>query len=327
MRRTGTPTTEPYQKPIFGNGRAPTANTFATATCSAHHGEFLQGIFEKSGRLSRGLVTVPFENSYSEAHFRIDHSSSLLTVSPPNCVKALRGAELAMKECGQKGRGGQLVIDSKIPIRLGMGSSTADVVAAIKAVARKCGAILPAEVIAELAVAAETASDSTMFGNRAVLLAHREGAVIEYFSGPLPHLLILGFNTDLAAEGVDTLAFPPAEYSVKEVMEFAVLRALVRRAIDTQSAALIGRVASASARINQSHLPKPHFDRLERIAEDVGALGLQVAHSGTIAGFIFEPGDPRRFDRLALARARINELGITEAWDFEVSDRRREVAA
>ena len=51
---------------------------------------------------------------------------------------------------------------------------------------------------------------------------------------------------------------------------------------------LIGRVASASARINQRFLPKPKFSEIERIAADTGAVGIQVAHSGTVAGLMFD---------------------------------------
>jgi uncharacterized protein involved in propanediol utilization len=212
-------------------------------------------------------------------------------------------------------------------MKLGMGSSTADVVAAIIAVAKAYRVELSAEVIARIAVLAEKASDSTMFGDSAVLMAHREGSVIEYLSGPLPHLTILGTNTDTSGVGVDTLAFPPAKYGYKEVMEFEVLRAMMRRAIATQSAALVGKVSSASARINQAYLPKPNFDDLERITDDVGALGLQVAHSGTIVGLIFDPNDSVVSERLNLARVRLAQLGLNQTWEFEVSNQLREVAA
>jgi uncharacterized protein involved in propanediol utilization len=310
-----TPTTMPYRKPLSDDGRADKKNSLSVAShCVAHHGEFLQGKFKTSDKLQRGLVTVPFNMHFSEAHFQINLTGNGVTVSPPDRTKAKSAAELTLKECGIEFRGGHLIIRSNIPMLLGMGSSTADVVATIIAVAKAHRLTLSAEVIARLAVAAERASDSIMFGNRAVLMAHREGSVIEYFGGPLPHLLILGVNTDTTGRGVNTLALPPAEYNFKEVMEFEVLRAMMRRAIATQSAALIGKVSSASARINQNYLPKPHFDRLERMVEEVGALGLQVAHSGTIAGLIFDPHDAIARERLSLARVRLAELGFSQTW-------------
>jgi uncharacterized protein involved in propanediol utilization len=328
MGRTDTPTMVPYRKSQFRNGGAQQeVNISVVGHCPAHHGEFLQGKFISAGQLIRGLVTVPFEGCYSQACFHVNSRSRKLIISPADRTKALIAAKLTLRACGIKRIGGHLEVRSNIPMKLGMGSSTADVVATIIAVARACKVELPPEVIARIAVLAEKASDSTMFGDRAVLMAHREGSVIEYLSGPLPHLTILGTNTDASGVGVDTLAFPPAEYNYKEVMEFEVLRALMRRAIATQSAALLGKVSSASARINQTYLPKPKFDRIERIIDSVGALGLQAAHSGTIVGLIFDPKDPLVPERLHLARVRLSELGLSQAWEFEVSNRLREVAA
>jgi len=326
--KNDTPTTLPYRRSPFHIGRAKQKHNISVAShCVAHHGELLQGKFTISDRLQRGLITVPFKGYSSEAYFQIDPTSSAVTVSPADRTKARVAAELTLKECRIRGKGGHLTIHSNIPMRLGMGSSTADVVASIKTVAKAHKVELSAEVIARLAVAAEKASDSTMFGNSAVLLAHRNGSVIEYFGGPLPHLLILGVNTDASGSGIDTLAYPPAEYSFKEVMEFEVLRAMMRRAIATQSAALVGKVSSASARINQVYLPKPHFDDLEKMVEEVGALGMQVAHSGTLVGLIFDPYDRVARERLSLARAKLAELGLNQMWEFEVSNQLREVAA
>lgn len=326
MTRTNTPTAVPYRG--FRNGGAQTQiHNLEPAFCVAHHGEFLQGKFKSAGEWRRGLITVPFNCYNSEAHFQINANSNEVTVSPSALTKAHRAAQLTLKACSAAGTGGHLEVSSNIPMKLGMGSSTADVVAAIIAVARALGVELSAEVIARLAVQAEQASDSTMFGDRAVLMAHREGSIVEYFSGPLPHLTILGTNTDTSGDGVDTLLFPPAEYNDREVMQFEVLRAMMRRAIVTQSAALVGKVASASARINQKYLPKPHFDRLEQIVDNVGALGLQVAHSGTVVGLLFDPKDGIVAERLRVARIRLSELGFQEIWEFEVSKQLREVAA
>jgi len=174
-------------------------------------------------------------------------------------------------------------------------------------------------------VAAEISSDSSMFGNRAVLFAQREGFVLEYFSGQYPHLCIVGFNTDPNGSGVDTLALPPATYTVKEIKSFQMLRALMRRAIKDGSPALVGRVASSSARINNHHLEKKHFNKLERLVEVVGAVGIQVAHSGTIAGMIFDPATADLSERLFETSVRVAELYGTETWCFEAGSRRREL--
>ena len=63
---------------------------------------------------------------------------------------------------------------------------------------------------------------------------------------------------------------------------------------------------------------------VERLVETVGALGIQVAHSGTIAGIIFDPATAELGERLFETNARVAELYGTETWCFEVGSRRRE---
>jgi uncharacterized protein involved in propanediol utilization len=52
-----------------------------------------------------------------------------------------------------------------------------------------------------------------------------------------------------------------------------------------------------------------------RLAAEVGALGVQVAHSGTVAGFLFEPG-PAAAGRIERARAGLRRLDLGDSWEF-----------
>ncbi|PYP83923.1 MAG: hypothetical protein DMF61_21570 [Blastocatellia bacterium AA13] len=281
---------------------------------NAHHGEIFQGVLADSGgRLRRGLVSLVCDVMTSEAIFQPD-DTGIVSVDPVWKTKARRAVELTLEYLGQREVGGRLVIESTIPPRWGMGSSTSDVTAAIRAA---CGEIkLSPHIVAALAVQAETASDSLMFGNRAVLFAHREGVIIEDFGGALPPLEVVGFNTDPTGSGVDTLSYTPARYGWREIEAFRPLVGLMRQAVQMQSPHLAGRVATASSRINQRYLPKPHFDKIERLAEDTGALGVQVAHSGTIAGLLFDPGDPSTPERAETAKTMLDELRFT-TWQFQ----------
>src|SRR6185295_10062531 len=107
----------------------------------------------------------------------------------------------------------------------------------------------PGHCIADLAVRAEIASDPLMFGDRVVLFAHREGHIIEDLGDCLPPLEVVGFNTDPHGNGINTLAYKPARYSWWDIEAFRAIIGLMRRAVQTQSSQLVGRVASASARI------------------------------------------------------------------------------
>jgi uncharacterized protein involved in propanediol utilization len=298
-----------YVHPKIGYGSA-----------DAHHGELLQGVIEDTtGRLHRMLVSLPCGIFRSEATFMPDRTGKV-RVEPEWKVKAHRAVELALGYSNKTSWGGLLKISSNIPLKWGLGSSTSDVTAAIRATVNAFGKRLDPREIAHLAVRAETASDSIMFSERTVLFAHREGIIIEDFYGPLPEFAVLGFNTDNSGTGIDTLSFPPVRYSRSQIDLFQPLVRLFRLAIRTQNLSLIGQVASASAHINQRYLPKPHFDRLKAIVQSVGASGFQVAHSGTVVGIIFDPKDPEKENRIQRTKALIAELGICRTWCFETGE-------
>jgi uncharacterized protein involved in propanediol utilization len=289
-------------RPQFGVGFAP-----------AHHGELLQGMFEDaSGRLRRALVTMPQPGRGTRATFHPSYGHYSITVENPELTKARRAGVLALhKFSTHPGTvpGGRIEIISTVPPKIGMGSSTSDVTAAIRAIADYHGVLLPEEEIGRLAVQAEGASDSTMIDDRIVLFAHRDGLVLETFGHRLPPMVVVGCDTEPGA-GIDTLRLKPAEYDYREIGEFQVLRAALRRAIATDDVALLGRVATASARINQRFLPKPHFEQLLELCLRRGGCGIQVAHSGTVAGLIFDPRRPGVDEAVAHCASRIEELGM-----------------
>ena len=286
-------------------------------SCIGHHGEIFQGVYvNDSGRLQRGLVSLMSPVFRAEATFYPDTNRDVV-VSPGWKAKAAHAARLTLEYCMAASSGGRLTIKNNIPAGWGLGSSTSDVTASIRAVSDALGINISPKAVADLAVRAETACDSVMFTDRAVLFAQRKGVVLEEFSDQLPPIEVLGFNTDPA--GYDTLSAPPAHYTWWEIEAFRPLIGLLRKAVITQDPALVGSVASASARINQRHLPKPHFDRLEKLSAKVGAVGLQVAHSGTVVGLIFDPADITLNEQIAEARQYLAEIGISLSWRLRIN--------
>jgi uncharacterized protein involved in propanediol utilization len=270
---------------------------------TGHHGELLQGAFSDAGKIVRALVTMPYPPRRACAHF-VARPEPAIVVNPADKQKAARAAELTMTYLSWNG-GGELSIASDIPPGLGLGSSTADVVATIRAVAVALGQPLSDEAVGRLAVAAERASDSIMF-QTPVLFAHREGRIVERFDAGLPMLRILSI---VCGSEVNTLAHPPARYSLAELGRFDELRDQLRVALRHRDPVALAAVSTESVRINQSHLPFPAYERLEEIGDETGALGIQASHSGAIAGVIFDASDPVIDDRLEAARSAFEESG------------------
>lgn len=288
---------------------------------ACHHGELLQGVFaDENHRSNHALVTLPLRSRGTRATFRTS-SDSTIRVYPEDRTKARRAAELAVELCARKGiaaTGGRLDIISNVPVGRGMGSSTSDVIATIKAVSDCHRVRLTPERIAQLAVLAERACDSIMIEDQVVLFAHRRGTVLEILGCRLPPLVVIGCVSG-PADGVDTLELPLAQYAQHEIETFCGLRATLRRATITQDVELLGQVATASARINQRFLPKPELDFLIALSGQLGAAGVQIAHSGTVAGLIFDARPPDLTSRIGRCIDALDREGIPQGESFVVS--------
>lgn len=279
------------------------------AEAIGHHGELLQGIFEDEGaQLRRALVSLPCRQLKSKATFRAN-AGERINVIPASREKARRAAELVVDAFGRPRTGGNLTIDSNVPIGRGLGSSTADVLASILAVLDWLGIEAASDKIMEIAVRAETACDSTLFKQQAVLFAHREGIVVESFRRPLPPIDFISIDTTPHMT-VDTLEFEPARYDQPEVEMFRPIRSLLRTAIKTADARLLGRVASASAHINERFLSKPRLKEIKAVGAGFNAIGIQVAHSGTVVGLMFDGLDDKTPENIERAAGALRRSGF-----------------
>jgi uncharacterized protein involved in propanediol utilization len=282
---------------------------------TAHHGELFQGQIEDArGRLRRCLLSLPCSKLYSWIEFQPDDTGAI-RVDPPHKHKTEAAIRMTLEHFKAGGVGGIATIESNIQEGKGYGSSTADCVAAVKAVADALGQTLAGEEIARLVVQAETASDNTMF-DHAVLFAQREGVVLEDYARPVPCMEALGIDTD-ENRIVDTLLYPPASYSWLEIQLFQTLVAALRRAIRTQDVHLLGRVATASAEVNQRFLRNPLIGEAQCMVRHAGALGLAVAHSGTVLSILLDPDDPQLDRQVEFLGRRLHELGAPEVFRFQ----------
>lgn len=255
-------------------------------TSPQHHGEILQGVRRTpSGESIPCLITFPNREPGSHAQFR-SNQSGCLTVWPEQKLKAARAAAICLVRFGCD-VSGHLSVDCGIPVGQGLGSSTCDVVSAIVAVSNAFGLPLPAQEIAYIAVEAETAIDPIMFDD-VVLFAQRRGEVLESFGSWFPDFTVFSINIEPQLSGVDTLSVPPPTYSAKEGMYFESLVNQARTAFACRDRKAIAEIATKSAEMNQARLPLRRFREVISIAEKRRALGVQISHSGTVAGILFD---------------------------------------
>jgi uncharacterized protein involved in propanediol utilization len=296
------------------SGPQPAVSKIGVGYAPAHHGELLQGAFlDETGRPCRALVTLPNPGCGSWVNFYPSQDGSGVVVAP-EYTKVRRAAELALREFSAQPtrvNGGRVEISSNVPWGVGMGSSTSDVTATIRAIANFHDVLPPPEKIGQLAILAESASDPIMIDDRVVLFAHRDGNVLETLGHRLPPMVVVGCDTAPGCGGIETLSVAQARYTDEEIRTFASLRVSLRQAIATGDVGLLGRVATASAQINQRILPTRHLDPLLELCHSNGGCGVQIAHSGTVAGVIFDP-QRRSTDRsVANCVSQIKELGLT----------------
>ena len=171
-----------------------------------------------------------------------------------------------------------------------MASSTADILAAIGATAAALKADISTLKQAELALSIEP-SDGVMLPGIA-LFDHRHGRIAQSLGAPPDmRVLVLEFS-----DAVDTESFNAVDRDRelrRHAPRFRDALELITTGIESGDAEPIGRGATESAMAYQAVLPKPQLPGALALAEAAGALGVNVAHSGTVIGLLFAGDDDR----------------------------------
>ena len=302
-----------------GAGASARGNVVCTAPAigvsGSHHGEIIQGAVRRDGELLPCLITMPVAGAGSTARYVSAETSDGLCASgglevlPAWKRKAERAARLALGFIGASPVG-RLEIECNVATGVGLGSSTCDVVAAIRAVCSFHGVALSAGEVARLAIEAEGAADPLMFDGEMVLFAQRHGRVLESLGDWVPRYTLLSLDTDEGGHGVDTLSLPLPDYKDAELASFEGLVHRARVAFRDRDASAIAAIATESATLNQRFLPMRQFGRICELANRCGALGVQISHSGTVAGVLFDESRHVQPDFMARLSDQFRSLGL-----------------
>ncbi len=242
---------------------------FTPGTC----GELIQGKIEGKDF----LVTAPI-NLFSK-----------VTVSKKEGGKELKGlgwktekaVEIFSNRFNVKIENLSLVLKSQIPKSKGMASSSADISTTLYALSRYYEVPITPEEISKIALQIEP-TDGVMFPG-IVVFDHISGSFWEYIGKPLPlKVLVVDFGGE-----VDTLEFNKKEIPRDENFSRYLLNNL-KKAFREKDISLFGKIITESTLQNQEYLPKEGCKELIKAALELGAVGINTAHSGTVCG-IYTP--------------------------------------
>lgn len=236
------------------------------ATC----GELLQGV-DADGPL---LVSLPIA---AGGTVRVTLTRDGARSVTPHRPKARAALDLALDRVGWRG-GAEVELGGEVSPGRGMGSSTIDVAGVIAGVAAAAGVALPDADLVALMTAVEPSDSSPLPG--LWLVDHLHGSrAIALGAAPQWRLVVAD-----SGASVDTVALH-CVHGPGEPLPATLVRRTTA-ATRAGDAVALARVATESAALNQARLPHPAFDAVRRMAERLGALGVCVAHSGSLCAAI-----------------------------------------
>lgn len=229
------------------------------------------------------MVTCPIDVG-SQAIVELSHGSGCVH-GPADAPKARRAVASTLGLLGRPELNARLQLASALPRSKGMASSTADVAAAIAATAVALGSSLSPRQQADLALAIEP-SDGVMLPGIA-LFDHIDGRIGHSLGPPPPmRVLVLEF-----AGEVDTQAFNAQNRNAgarADEIRFREALDLISTGLASPDSEPIGRGATLSSLANQAALAKPQLPAALELGRAAGAVGVNVAHSGTVIGLLFD---------------------------------------
>ena len=263
-------------------------------------GELLQGVLPN---LRSFMVTFPIR-LFSHATFTPDPESDHLSVFPGKKRKSAQMAQIILEHF-QLNIGGRLEIASEIPEGKGLASSSADLVATAYALKMAFDLDLDPVLIGNFIAKIEP-TDGVMHPG-ATSFYYKEVELKESIAH-LPELTILGIDE---GDSLDTLKYNQIEkvYTKECYERYERLLETITAAIKVGDLKKIGIVATESSRMNQKHNHKPSLDLVISICEEIGGLGVAVAHSGTFLGILFDPRSDDFERKFSACCKKLQELG------------------
>ena len=257
-----------------------------TGVCTASFGELLQGMLPSQRkflvnfpirRRSKATVTLspPRYSAEKEAQIAASHQRF------PKSYKLVRNvlADLGSHDdC-------LLEIDSEIPVGKGLSSSTADMVAAIRALGQALSLAFKETYLGQMLTEIEPNDGLQYAGTSAY--HHTTGELIARVDWVPPFRI---FGIDFGGI-VDTVAFneQKMDFPAHQCSRYETLLNDILSALRQHDCAAVGAIASESTRMWQAVRPRTQLDRIFELAAATGSEGVVNTHSGTFIGLLYSP--------------------------------------
>lgn len=244
-------------------------------------GELVQGISENNNF----QVTCPIE-LFSYIHLELDSVDDKKLNNFPLQIKSRQALinTLNYFSINEKDINLKIEIFSEIPSGKGMGSSSADVIGIILGTSFLLNKKISEDEVAKLALTIEP-TDGIMYED-IICFDHLKKGFLEWIEQP-PLLNILVIDP---GGSIDTLEFNQREDLVKLRLEnqkdTAYALELVKKGITEKNIKLVGEGATLSALCNQKILFKKELEEVISTSYKMGAVGVNVAHSGVVLGVL-----------------------------------------
>lgn len=244
--------------------------------CNGTFGELIQGVIGDSPF----LVSLPVELQSTALFLPNPKSEQISILSLSAKTKSERAGQLLLQKYNIQ-IGGSLLITSDLPEGKGMASSSADLIASLRAVAQSHALPINENVLSEITSAIEP-TDGIMY-EEIVAYDYINGHLIEKI-GQLPRMILLGVDTGGTVEST-LFNEIPKNYNLEEKQLFLHAFHLLKEGVQKKELSYIFEAATISAKINEKRLAKPFFVEILKIAEENNG-GVVVAHSGTVIGIL-----------------------------------------
>lgn len=246
----------------------------ARGTC----GELVQGFTSDKKEFH---VSLPIQK-FSNVTLQVQPANKLTIITPSNThSKLVQALHLTANLLHIDSLEIKVSHHSELRTGKGMGSSTADIVAASRALAKVIGYPISPAQLATIATSIES-SDASMY-DAMVAFRHKEGSVLSQFEW-WPQFVICmvlppySRDTDLVNfEGKENLGD-----------QFDELLKTLEMASKKRDPAPFAFAATQSAIINQKFSPNPLFPIILEHLSELKALGICIGHTGTVIGLLYD---------------------------------------